>query len=93
MRIAAILLLVAVLIGASPPPATIESVAKVREAARHGDAIWPGYSSAPFGFLLVSDRGERPLAQFVIYILASSVIFAWLYNSTRAALPIVLPCS
>lgn len=39
---------------------------------------------------LVSDRGERPLAQFVIYILASSVIFAWLYNSTRAALPIVI---
>ena len=39
---------------------------------------------------LVSDRGERPLAQFVIYILASSVIYAWLYNSTRASLPIVI---
>ena len=58
MRIAAILLFAAVLIGASPPPATIESVAKIREAARHGDAIWPGYSSAPFGFLLVSDQSE-----------------------------------
>ena len=39
---------------------------------------------------LVSDRGERPLAQFVIYILASSVIYAWLYNSTGASLPIVI---
>lgn len=39
---------------------------------------------------LVSDRGERPLAQFVIYILASSVVLAWLYNSTQASLPIVI---
>lgn len=39
---------------------------------------------------LVSDRGERPLAQFVIYVLAGSVIYAWLYNSTRASLPIVI---
>ena len=39
---------------------------------------------------LVSDRGERPLAQFVIYILATSVILAWLYNSTQASLPIVI---
>ena len=39
---------------------------------------------------LVSDRGERPLAQFVIYILAASVILAWLYNSTQASLPIVI---
>ena len=39
---------------------------------------------------LVSDRAERPLIQFVIYILASSVILAWLYNSTRASLPIVI---
>jgi membrane protease YdiL (CAAX protease family) len=39
---------------------------------------------------LVSDRGERPLIQFVIYIVASSVILAWLYNSTRASLPIVI---
>jgi hypothetical protein len=38
----------------------------------------------------VSDRGERPLIQFVIYILASSVVLAWLYNSTRASLPIVI---
>ena len=39
---------------------------------------------------LVSDRGERPLAQFVVYIMATSVILAWLYNSTRASLPIVI---
>ena len=39
---------------------------------------------------LVSDPGERPLAQFVIYILALSVLLAWLYNSTQASLPIVI---
>jgi membrane protease YdiL (CAAX protease family) len=39
---------------------------------------------------LVSDRGERPLVQFVIYVVASSVIYAWVYNSTRASLPIVI---
>jgi membrane protease YdiL (CAAX protease family) len=39
---------------------------------------------------LVSDRGERPLAPFVIYILGTSVILAWLYNSTQASLPIVI---
>jgi membrane protease YdiL (CAAX protease family) len=39
---------------------------------------------------LVSDRAERPLIPFVIYILASSVILAWLYNSSRASLPIVI---
>ena len=38
----------------------------------------------------VSDQRERPLVQFVIYILASSVILAWVYNSTRASLPIVI---
>ena len=39
---------------------------------------------------LVSDRGERPLAPFEIYILATSVIFTWVYNSTRGSLPIVI---
>ena len=39
---------------------------------------------------LVSDPGERPLAQFAIYILAQSVLLAWLYNSTQASLPIVI---
>ena len=39
---------------------------------------------------LVSDPGQRPLAQFVIYVLAQSVLLAWLYNSTQASLPIVI---
>jgi uncharacterized protein len=39
---------------------------------------------------LVSDPGQRPLVQFVIYILATSVILGWLYNSTSASLPIVI---
>ncbi len=39
---------------------------------------------------LVSDPGQRPLAQFVIYILALSVVLAWLYNSTKASMPIVI---
>jgi hypothetical protein len=30
------------------------------------------------------------LAQFVIYVLAQSVLLAWLYNSTQASLPIVI---
>ena len=39
---------------------------------------------------LVSDPGQRPLAQFAIYLLAQSVLLAWLYNSTQASLPIVI---
>ena len=39
---------------------------------------------------LVSDRGERPLTQFMLFIMASSVILTWVYNSTRASLPIVI---
>lgn len=39
---------------------------------------------------LVSDPGQRPIVQFIIYILAQSVLLAWLYNSTRASLPIVI---
>lgn len=39
---------------------------------------------------LVSDPGERPLVQFVIYVMAQAVLLAWLYNSTQASLPIVL---
>ena len=57
--IAEILVWAAMAASAAPvAPATIESVAKVRDAARHGDELWPGYSNAPFGFLLVSDKGE-----------------------------------
>ena len=39
---------------------------------------------------LVSDPDQRPLAQFGIYIFALSVLLAWLYNSTRASLPVVI---
>jgi membrane protease YdiL (CAAX protease family) len=39
---------------------------------------------------LVSDPGERPIGPFVTYILAQSVLLAWLYNSTQASLPIVI---
>ena len=41
--------------------------------------------------LLISDpTGQRPPFQFVLGILAQSVILAWLYNSTNASLPIVI---
>ena len=39
---------------------------------------------------LVSDPGQRPLAQFGVYIFALSVLLAWLYNSTQASLPVVI---
>jgi hypothetical protein len=42
---------------------------------------------------LISDpTGQRPPLQFVVWILAQSVIFAWLYNSTNGSLPIVIIC-
>jgi uncharacterized protein len=41
--------------------------------------------------VLISDpTGQRPPLQFVVGILAQSVILAWLYNSTNASLPIVI---
>jgi uncharacterized protein len=41
--------------------------------------------------VLVSDpTGQRPPLQFMLGILAQSVILAWLYNSTNASLPIVI---
>lgn len=39
---------------------------------------------------LVSDPGQRPLTPFAVYILAQSVLLAWLYNSTQACLPVVV---
>ena len=40
---------------------------------------------------LISDpTGQRPPAQFVVGILAQSVVLAWLYHSTNASLPIVI---
>ena len=41
---------------------------------------------------LVSDPGQRPPLQFLVWILAQSVILAWLYNSTNGSLPIVIIC-
>jgi uncharacterized protein len=42
---------------------------------------------------LISDpTGQRLPLQFVMWILAQSVILAWLYNSTNGSLPIVIIC-
>jgi uncharacterized protein len=41
---------------------------------------------------LISDPGQRPPLQFFVWILAQSVILAWLYNSTNGSLPIVIIC-
>jgi len=41
---------------------------------------------------LISDRGQRPPLQFLVWILAQSVILAWLYNSTDGSLPMVIIC-
>lgn len=40
---------------------------------------------------LVSDPSrQRPVVPFVILVVAQSVVFSWLYNSTRASLPLVI---
>ena len=39
---------------------------------------------------MVSDPGQRPLAPFAVYVMAQSVLLAWLYNATQASLPIVI---
>lgn len=39
---------------------------------------------------LVSDPGQRPLVPFAVYIVALSVILAWLYNGTQGSLPVVI---
>ena len=42
---------------------------------------------------LISDpTRQRPPLQFVLWALALSVIFTWLYNSTNGSLPIVIIC-
>jgi uncharacterized protein len=42
---------------------------------------------------LISDpTGQRPPVQFLLWALALSVIFSWLYNSTSGSLPIVIIC-
>jgi hypothetical protein len=42
------------------PPTIEEELAAIHAVARvHGDSLWPGFSAAPFGFLLVD--GEREI--------------------------------
>ena len=41
--------------------------------------------------LLISDpTGQRPVGQFADHVAASQVVLSWLYNSTRASLPLVI---
>ena len=40
--------------------------------------------------LLSDPDGQRPVAPFLVFVLAQSVILSWLYNSTHASLPIVM---
>ena len=42
--------------------------------------------------LISEPTGQRPPVQFVLWALALSVIFSWLYNSTNGSLPIVIIC-
>lgn len=65
---------------------------------RRLDALWAALLLGGLWALwhlpeLISDpTGQRPPLQFVVWILAQSVIFAWLYNSTNGSLPIVIIC-
>ena len=48
---------------AAPSPGTFgPELARLRQVARDGgEALWPGYGSAPFGFLLIEPGGETLL--------------------------------
>lgn len=65
---------------------------------RRLDAIWAALLLGVLWGLwhlpeLISDpTGQRPPMQFLIWALALSVIFSWLYNSTNGSLPIVIIC-
>lgn len=54
------LILFASMAAAAPPVPEfiVQSIAEVRAESVAGDAVWPGYSTAPFGFILVGDTGE-----------------------------------
>lgn len=45
-------------VAVSLPDGVASTIAEVRSRASAGDSIWPGYGSAPFGFLLVQESGE-----------------------------------
>jgi membrane protease YdiL (CAAX protease family) len=65
---------------------------------RRLDAIWAALVLGVLWALwhlpeLISDpTRQRPPLQFVVWALALSVIFTWLYNSTNGSLPIVIIC-
>ena len=65
---------------------------------RRLDAIWAALVLGALWALwhlpeLISDpTRQRPPLQFVVWTLALSVIFTWLYNSTDGSLPIVIIC-
>ena len=55
----------AMLCAASAPPVDLGShLSQVRSfSASEGEAVWPGYGTAPFGFLLVGDKDETLLCR------------------------------
>ena len=65
---------------------------------RRLDALWAALVLGAIWALwhlpeLISDpTRQRPPLQFVVWALALSVIFTWLYNSTNGSLPIVIIC-
>jgi membrane protease YdiL (CAAX protease family) len=65
---------------------------------RRLDAIWAALVLGVLWALwhlpeLISDATrQRPPLQFLVWALALSVIFTWLYNSTNGSLPIVIIC-
>jgi len=65
---------------------------------RRLDAIWAALILGILWALwhlpeLISEpTGQRPSLQFILWALALSVIFSWLYNSTNGSLPIVIIC-
>jgi uncharacterized protein len=62
------------------------------------DAIWAALLVGVLWALwhlpeLISDpTRQRPPVQFLLWALALSVIFSWLYNSTNGSLPVVIIC-
>jgi hypothetical protein len=60
----------AVMTSAAAPPAAIDlgsHLAQVREfSAGEGEAVWPGYGNAPFGFLLVTEKAESLLCRDIV---------------------------